>query len=167
MGTRGPPVTQQAQLELDSDQQTVVPESSPMQVDQGGQVDIGCSTARVTKTYPQTQELTLRTQGTPKVHMLYQDKNAPEATVVLKLTGQQRRFYLLQPEIEQMACPTAAFGEPPSCSGTGCIPCYVAHLEPIHNPDDSKLEVERILAKWQAILAPYRHGPSYPEWFTF
>ena len=94
--------------------------------------------------------------------MLHMDKKAPEGTVVLQLNDHQRQFYMLKPEIEQMACPTAALGEAPRCSGTGCIPCYVAHLESIHNPDDTKLEVERILTKWQAILAPYRFAPLDP-----
>jgi len=191
MGAQGTPMAQPAQQELDIDQQTVIPESSPMQV---GQVDIGHSTSRTTKKYPQTQDLVLRAQGHPRVQMLYMDTKAPEGPAIMKLNDHPRQYYMLKPEVEQMACPNAAFGEPPRRSGSGCLPCYVAHLESIHNPDDSRLEVEkswpsgrpfllhteqphttrrtlstRTASIWR-ILRGYPRGlyaPFYPGWSTY
>ena len=66
----------------------------------------------------------------------------------------QMDYFLLKPDIDNMRCPGANFGEAPSCSGSGCIPCYQGHLSKLHPQDEVHGMIHQMILKWQGLLGP-------------
>jgi len=122
-------------------------------------VDKDYSITAVVKNYPSTDKVVAQTPMQSKVpnDMLHMSKDLPvEAKgTELRVPDSELGVYLLKPEVDHLRCPAGSFTSGPTCSGSGCLPCFYGHLSKLHPEDESMASIERIISRWRGILAPF------------